>query len=125
MSNKAISIRGLSKAYTISHAERHITLAEQLQHLRVISQTVGRVARRIGITQLAYHLASPRCKIVRRKLVRREHPEATIDEVLGELARMGYLDDARFAKTKALAAAEADSPAMKSYVEGQVKKFIE
>jgi len=43
---------------------------------------------------------------VRRKLVRREHPEATIDEVLSELARMGYLDDARFAKTKALAAAE-------------------
>src|SRR5205814_10121729 len=43
---------------------------------------------------------------LRRKLFRREHPEATIDEVLTELARMGYLDDARFAKTKALSAAE-------------------
>jgi regulatory protein len=43
---------------------------------------------------------------LRRKLVRREHPEPMIDEVLSELGRMGYLDDARFAKTKALAAAE-------------------
>ena len=43
---------------------------------------------------------------LRRKLVRREHPEEMIDEVLSELGRMGYLDDARFARTKALAAAE-------------------
>jgi regulatory protein len=43
---------------------------------------------------------------LRRKLVRREHPEEMIDQVLSELGRMGYLDDARFARTKALAAAE-------------------
>jgi regulatory protein len=43
---------------------------------------------------------------LRRKLLQREHPEQMIDEVLSELARMGYLDDARFARTKALAAAE-------------------
>jgi len=32
MSDIAISIRGLSKSYTIAHAERHVTLAEQLLH---------------------------------------------------------------------------------------------
>ena len=43
---------------------------------------------------------------LRRKLVRREYGEQVIDGVLDDLARMGYLDDARFAKTKALSAAE-------------------
>jgi regulatory protein len=43
---------------------------------------------------------------LRRKLVRREYGDQVIDAVLDDLARMGYLDDARFAKTKALSAAE-------------------
>src|SRR3954471_2206919 len=43
---------------------------------------------------------------LRRKLTRREYGEQVIDGVLADLARMNYLDDARFAKSKALAAAE-------------------
>jgi regulatory protein len=43
---------------------------------------------------------------LRRKLVRREYGEAVIDGVIADLLRMGYLDDARFAKTKAMSAAE-------------------
>lgn len=43
---------------------------------------------------------------LRRKLVRREYGDQVIDGVLDDLARMGYLDDARFARTKALSAAE-------------------
>jgi regulatory protein len=43
---------------------------------------------------------------LRRKLVRREYGDAVIDGVLADLLRMGYLDDARFAKTKAMSAAE-------------------
>src|SRR3954447_24961254 len=43
---------------------------------------------------------------LRRKLIRREYGDQVIDGVLDDLARMGYLDDARFAKTKALSAAQ-------------------
>jgi regulatory protein len=43
---------------------------------------------------------------LRRKLVRREYGEQVIDGVLADLARMNYLDDARFARSKALSAAE-------------------
>src|SRR5947207_9848815 len=43
---------------------------------------------------------------LRRKLARQEYSAAMIDEVLEELQRLGYLDDARFAKTKALSAAQ-------------------
>jgi regulatory protein len=43
---------------------------------------------------------------LRKKLVRREYGGQVIDSVLDDLARMGYLDDARFAKTRALSAAE-------------------
>ena len=43
---------------------------------------------------------------LRRKLVRREFGETIIDGVLEDLARMAYLDDVRFAKAKALSAAE-------------------
>ena len=39
---------------------------------------------------------------LRRKLVRREYGEAVVDGVIADLLRMGYLDDARFAKTKAM-----------------------
>jgi regulatory protein len=41
-----------------------------------------------------------------KKLSRREWGDEVIDAVLDDLARMGYLDDERFAKTKALAAAQ-------------------
>jgi regulatory protein len=43
---------------------------------------------------------------LRRKLMRGEYGETIVDSVLDDLLRMGYLDDARFAKTKALSAAE-------------------
>jgi regulatory protein len=43
---------------------------------------------------------------LRKKLMRREFGEAVVEGVLDQLARLGYLDDARFAKTKALSAAE-------------------
>jgi regulatory protein len=43
---------------------------------------------------------------LRRKLVRREYGDAVVDAVLEDLARLGYLDDERFAKTKALSAAQ-------------------
>ena len=40
------------------------------------------------------------------KLKRKEYGESTIVGVLDDLERMGYLDDERFAKTKALSAAQ-------------------
>ena len=43
---------------------------------------------------------------LRKKLVRREYGETVVDAVLEDLARLGYLDDERFAKTKALSAAQ-------------------
>ena len=43
---------------------------------------------------------------LRRKLARQEWGDAVIDAVIEDLTRLGYLDDARFAKTKALSAAE-------------------
>ena len=41
-----------------------------------------------------------------KKLMRREYGETIINGVLDELARLGYVDDARFARTKAHSAAE-------------------
>jgi regulatory protein len=41
-----------------------------------------------------------------RKLKRQEWGDAVIESVLADLSRMGYLDDARFARTKALSAAQ-------------------
>lgn len=41
-----------------------------------------------------------------RKLMRREYGEEVVSAVLDDLARMGYVDDERFAKTKALSAAQ-------------------
>jgi regulatory protein len=43
---------------------------------------------------------------LRRKLMRKEWGAEVIDSALSDLARMGYLDDDRFARTKALSAAE-------------------
>lgn len=43
---------------------------------------------------------------LRRKLAKREYADAMIDEVLKDLQRLGYVDDARFAKTKAMSAAQ-------------------
>jgi len=40
------------------------------------------------------------------KLSRKEYGQSTIEGVLTDLERLGYIDDARFAKTKALSAAE-------------------
>src|SRR4029079_18321267 len=39
---------------------------------------------------------------LRRKLMRREYGDTVVDAVLEDLARLGYVDDERFARTKAL-----------------------
>jgi regulatory protein len=67
---------------------------------------------------------------LQKKLKRQEWGDAVIESVLQDLARMGYLDDARFAKTKALSAAEnkkhgrrrAYVELMRSGVEGAVAR---
>jgi regulatory protein len=41
-----------------------------------------------------------------KKLSRHEYGSAVIEDVLSDLSRLGYVDDARFAKTKALSAAQ-------------------
>jgi regulatory protein len=43
---------------------------------------------------------------LRRKLMRREYGETVVNAVLDDLARLGYVDDERFARTKALSAAQ-------------------
>src|SRR6185503_6613947 len=43
---------------------------------------------------------------LRRKLMRREYGEALVDAVLDDVARIGYLNDERFAEAKALSAAQ-------------------
>jgi regulatory protein len=43
---------------------------------------------------------------LRRKLARREYGAAVLDATLDDLARLGYVNDARFAHTKALSAAQ-------------------
>jgi regulatory protein len=43
---------------------------------------------------------------LRRKLLRKEFGHAVIDGVIADLTRMGYLDDAQFAKAKAASAAK-------------------
>ena len=43
---------------------------------------------------------------LRRKLLRREYGETVVNAVLDDLARLGYVNDEQFAKTKALSAAE-------------------
>src|SRR5258706_8046262 len=43
---------------------------------------------------------------LKNKLLRQEYSATLIDEVLDELLRLGYVDDQRFAKTKALSAAQ-------------------
>ena len=45
-------------------------------------------------------------KELQTKLMRREYGQTIVASVLEDLQRLGYLDDARFAKTKALSAAE-------------------
>jgi regulatory protein len=41
-----------------------------------------------------------------KKLMRQEYGEPVVNAVLDDLARLGYVDDERFARTKALSAAE-------------------
>ena len=43
---------------------------------------------------------------LKQKLLRREYGEGVVESVLDDLQRLGYVDDARFAQTKALAAAQ-------------------
>lgn len=43
---------------------------------------------------------------LKRKLARHEYGEAVVEGVLNDLERLGYVDDARFAKSKAMSAAQ-------------------
>ncbi|HLL88168.1 MAG TPA: RecX family transcriptional regulator [Tepidisphaeraceae bacterium] len=43
---------------------------------------------------------------LRRKLMKREYGDAVVDGVLDDCQRLGYLDDERFAKSRALSAAQ-------------------
>jgi regulatory protein len=43
---------------------------------------------------------------LRRKLMRHEYGEAVVNAVLDDLVRLGYVNDAQFARTKALSAAQ-------------------
>ena len=43
---------------------------------------------------------------MRRKLMRKEFGQTIVDAVIADLVRLGYLDDERFARAKALSAAE-------------------
>jgi regulatory protein len=43
---------------------------------------------------------------LKRKLTRHEYGDAVVEGVLDDLQRLGYVDDARFAKSKALSAAQ-------------------
>jgi len=43
---------------------------------------------------------------IRRKLMRKEYGAEVVEAVIADLTRMGYLDDARFAQTKAQSAAD-------------------
>src|SRR5437763_9479959 len=65
---------------------------------------------------------------LRKKLMRKEYGPTVVDEVLEDLARLGYLDDERFARTKALSASQhkrhgprrAMAELLKAGVEGDV-----
>jgi regulatory protein len=65
-----------------------------------------------------------------RKLMRREYGDTIMSAVLDELARLGYIDDERFARAKALSAAEhkkhgrrrAMAELLKSGVKGDVAR---
>jgi regulatory protein len=65
---------------------------------------------------------------LRRKLVRKEYGETVVDAVLEDLVRLGYVNDAQFARTRALAAAQhkhhgrrrARVELMKAGVKGEV-----
>ena len=67
---------------------------------------------------------------LQRKLMRCEYGEPVVQGVLDELTRLGYLDDARFAQTRALSAAEhrkhgkrrALAELLKSGVKGDVAR---
>src|SRR3954470_8743005 len=65
---------------------------------------------------------------LRRKLMRKEYGAEVVEAVIADLTRMGYLDDARFAQTKAQSAADykkhgkrrAKIELLKSGVSGEV-----
>jgi regulatory protein len=57
-----------------------------------------------GLRLLQSRLQSSR--EMRRKLMRKEYGATIVDAVIADLTRLGYLDDARFARTKALSAAQ-------------------
>jgi regulatory protein len=56
----------------------------------------------LGMLQRRLHSESE----LQRKLTRKEYGPAVIEAVMDDLKRLGYLDDARFAKTRALSAAQ-------------------
>ena len=104
-----------------------MTLSEErVREIRVGEVRQEAIDHALKLLERRLHSAAE----LRRKLVTREYGAEVVDEVIGELARLGYVDDARFAKTKALSAAEhkqhgkrrALVELMKSGVKGEVAR---
>jgi regulatory protein len=72
---------------------------EQIRHGEVRQECFDHATKLLG---MRLHSRSE----LRRKLVRAEYGEAVVDAVIEDLTRMGYVDDQRFAKTKAQSAAQ-------------------
>ena len=71
----------------------------QIQHGEVRQECFDKAMEAIGSR---LHSRSE----LHRKLMRREYGEPVVEAVLDDLVRLGYVDDERFAKTKALSAAQ-------------------
>jgi regulatory protein len=72
---------------------------EQIRHGEVRQECFDHATKLLGVR------LQSRAEL-RRKLVRAEYGEAVVDAVIDDLARMGYVEDDRFAKTRALSAAQ-------------------
>lgn len=76
--------------------------AEQIDQIQFGEVKQECFDRAMSYLQLRLHSRAELAK----KLSRREYGEQVIAQVLDDLQRLGYVDDARFAKTKALSAAQ-------------------
>ena len=88
-------------------ARFHLRVGLELNPEQVAEIAAGEVRQECldkGLAYLSGRLHSR--SELRRKLMRREYGEGVINDVLDQLQRLDYLDDARFARAKALSAAE-------------------
>jgi regulatory protein len=76
--------------------------ADQLRAIETGEVRQECMDRALGYLKMRLHSRSE----LRRKLMRREYGVSIVDGVLEELARLGYINDTTFARTKALSAAQ-------------------